>query len=63
MVLVVEEQRWKGEGNNEKDSERTEADLFYITIGILIHKDLGIFFFENDFKVSEGSQHVEMTQA
>lgn len=62
MVLVVEEQRWKGEGNNEKDSERTEADLFYITIGILIHKDLGIFF-ENNYKVSEGSQHVEMTHA
>lgn len=46
MVLVVEEQRWKGEGNNEKNSERTEADLFYITIGILIHKDLGIFFWK-----------------
>lgn len=44
MVLVVEERRWKGEGNNEKDSERIEADLFYITIRILIHKDLGILF-------------------
>lgn len=29
MVLVVEEKRWKGEGNNEKDSGRREVDLFY----------------------------------